>query len=55
MAGMKRMFSNSICALTGDFYKKIVIRDDIPHHFYDDKGFLHCSLLDFLMDRIELF
>ena len=42
-------------ALTGDFYKKIVIRDDIPHHFYDDKGFLHCSLLDFLLDRVELF
>ena len=41
--------------LTGDFYKKVVIRDDIPHHFYDDKGFLHCSLLDFLMDRVELF
>lgn len=41
--------------LTGDFYKKIVIRDDIPHHFYDDNGFLHCSLLDFLMNRVELF
>lgn len=40
--------------LTGDFYKKIVIRDDIPHHFYDDNGFLHCSLLDFLMNRVEL-
>ncbi len=42
-------------ALTGDFYKKIVIRDDIPHHYYDDKGFLHCNLLDFLMNRVELF
>ena len=42
-------------ALTGDFYKKVIIRDDIPHHYYDDKGFLHCSLLDFLMDRAELF
>ena len=42
-------------SLSGDFYKKIVIRNDIPHHFYDDKGFLHCSLLDFLMERVELF
>ncbi len=42
-------------ALTGDFFKKIVIRDDIPHHYYDDKGFLHCNLLDFLMNRVELF
>lgn len=41
--------------LTGDFYKKIVIRNDIPHHFYDEKGFFHCSLLDFLMGRVELF
>lgn len=41
--------------LTGDFYKKIVIRNDIPHHFYDENGFLHCSLLDFLMNRVELF
>lgn len=40
--------------LTGDFYKKIVIRDDIPHHYYDNNGFLHCSLLDFLMNRVEL-
>ena len=40
--------------LTGDFYKKVVIRDDIPHHYYDDRGFLHCSLLDFLMDRVKL-
>ncbi len=42
-------------ALTGDFFKKVVIRDDIPHHYYDDKGFLHCNLLDFLMNRVELF
>jgi len=41
--------------LTGDFYKKIVIRDDIPHQFYDEKGFLHCSLLDFLQNRVALF
>jgi len=41
--------------LTGDFYRKIIIRNDIPHHFYDDNGFLHCNLLDFLMERIDLF
>ena len=41
--------------LTGDFYKKIIIRNDIPHHFYDERGFLHCNLLDFLMNRVELF
>ncbi len=41
--------------LTGDFFKKIIIRNDIPHHYYDENGFLHCNLLDFLMDRVELF
>lgn len=42
-------------ALTGDFYKKIVIRDDISYCYYDDKGFFHCDLLDFLMDRVAFF
>lgn len=42
-------------ALTEDFYKKIVIRNDIPHHFYDDKGFFHCNLMDFLLQRVDLF
>ena len=41
--------------LTGDFFKKVVIRMDIPHSFYDDDGFFHCNLIDFLLDRIDLF
>lgn len=41
--------------LTGDFFKKIVIRMDIPHNFYDDNGFFHCSLIDFLLHDAELF
>lgn len=41
--------------LTGDFFKKIVIRMDIPHSFYDDNGFFHCSLIDFLLHDVELF
>ena len=41
--------------LTGDFFKKIVIRMDIPHSFYDDNGFFHCSLIDFLLRDVELF
>ena len=35
--------------LTGDFFQKIVIRMDIPHHYYDNDGFFHCSLIDFLL------
>jgi hypothetical protein len=41
--------------LTGDFFKKIVIRNDIPASFYDEEGILHASLIEFLLDRIELF
>ncbi len=41
--------------LTRDFFKKIIIRMDIPHNFYDDNGILHCSLIDFLLGRVELF
>lgn len=31
------------------------VLNDISHHYYDDMGFFHCGLLDFLMDRVELF
>ncbi len=29
--------------LTKDFFKKMVIRMDVPHHFYDDNGIFHRS------------
>ena len=41
--------------LTKDFFKKIIIRLDIPHSFYDDNGIFHCSLIDFLLKKVELF
>lgn len=41
--------------LTNDFFKKIVIRNDIYHNYYDDNGIFHCSLIDFLLNRVELF
>ncbi|MCD7792856.1 MAG: ATP-binding protein [Oscillospiraceae bacterium] len=41
--------------LTGDFFKKAVIRMDIPHSFYDDNGFFHCNLIDFLLEDVEIF
>ena len=41
--------------LTKDFFKKIIIRLDIPHSFYDDNGIFHCSLIDFLLKKIDLF
>lgn len=41
--------------LTGDFFKKIIVRMDIPHNFYDDNGIFHCNLIDFLLERVDLF
>lgn len=40
--------------LTKDFFKKIIVRMDIPHHFYDENGIFHCSLIDLLLGRAEL-
>ena len=41
--------------LTSDFFKKIVIRNDIHTSFYDDDGIMHCRLIDFLLNNVELF
>ena len=41
--------------LTKDFFKKIIVRLDIPHHFYDDDGIFHSNLIDLLLGRVELF
>ena len=41
--------------LTGDFFKKIVIQNDILTSFYDDNGFFHASLIDFLLGKVQLF
>lgn len=41
--------------LTGDFFTKIIIRNDILTSFHDDNGILHVNLLEFLLGKIELF
>lgn len=41
--------------LTNDFFKKIIIRNDIYHNYYDNEGIYHCSLIDFLLNRVDLF
>lgn len=41
--------------LTKDFFKKIVVRTDIPHNFYDNNGIFHCNLIDFLLEKVQLF
>lgn len=41
--------------LTKDFFKKFIVRMDIPHNFYDDNGIFHCNLIELLLGRVELF
>ena len=41
--------------LSKDFFKKIVIRQDISHSYYDDNGIYHVNLIDFLLGKVELF
>lgn len=41
--------------LTKDFFKKIIVRMDIPHNFYDDNGIFPCNLIALLPGRVELF
>lgn len=41
--------------LTGDFFRKVILRMDIPHSFYDENGFFHCNLLDYLLGETDIF
>lgn len=41
--------------LTNDFFKKVIIRNDITHNYYDDNGIYHCNFIDFLLNKIQLF
>lgn len=41
--------------LAKDFFRKTIIRMDIPHNFYDENGIFHCNLIDFLLERVDLF
>lgn len=41
--------------LTKDFFKKVVVRMDVPHSHYDESGIFHCNLIDLLLDRVALF
>jgi predicted AAA+ superfamily ATPase len=41
--------------LTKDFFKKIIIQNDIPESYSDESGILHCKLIDFLLNDYILF
>ena len=35
--------------LAKDFFSKIIIQNDIPSHYIDDDGIVHCNLIEFLL------
>ncbi len=41
--------------LSKDFFKKIIIRSDIPRTFMDENGIIHQNIIDFLLNDKELF
>lgn len=36
--------------LAKDFFTKIIIQNDIPSHFTDNDGIIHCNLIEFLLN-----
>ena len=40
--------------LTQDFFKKIIITNDILESYYDENGVFHCKLVDFLLGKVNL-
>lgn len=52
--GTKESSELASLMLAKDFFKKMIIRMDIPHDFYDDNGIYHCSLMSFLNGKAEL-
>lgn len=38
-------------ALTGDSFPKIIVRKDVGKRWYDEKGILNISIIDFLLDK----
>ena len=46
----KAVIENKPFSLTGDFFPKIIVRHDIRKRWYDDKGILNISVIDFLLD-----
>ena len=40
--------------LSKDFFKKIVIRRDIPHMFTDENGIEHQNIIEFLLSDKDI-
>ena len=35
--------------LTNDFFKRVMIRSDVPGTMTDQEGIIHCNIIDFLL------
>ena len=40
--------------LTGDNFKKVLLRNDIVNSYYDEEGIYNCRLIDFLLGRTDI-
>jgi predicted AAA+ superfamily ATPase len=47
----KAIAENKPFSLTGDSFPKIIVRHDIRKRWYDEKGVLNISVIDFLLDN----
>ena len=47
--GRKETAEEDSLQITGDFFRKIIIRSDIPGIMTDDNGIIHCNIIDFLL------
>ena len=47
--GKKETAEEDSLRLPADFFRKIMIRSDIPGIMTDDKGIIHCNIIDFLL------
>ena len=47
--GRKETAEEDSLRLTADFFRKIIIRSDIPGIMTDDDGIIHCNIIDFLL------
>ena len=45
----KRLRELKPFSLTGDFFRRVIVRQDIGKRWYDDQGILHIHVIDFLL------
>ena len=50
----KRLAELKPFSLTGDSFRKIIVRNDVGRKWFDETGILNLSVFDFLLDESAL-